>query len=368
MFFRAWNKANTLILALVVCGGAAFAQDFAQYQLTQKNGPWLVMAAVFADYDAHVAQSKAVELVRELRANRMDAYIFVRNTGNDNVVEGTPYWVYNEEDPESAPTVSTRYRVANPGTNVEYAVLVGNFPSLEDSRAAKMLDKIRSLQPKCMAGPNAVSHPLFGMTERNPNAGPLSRAFLVANPLIERERFVAPGLDPVVLAANKSIKKYSLLDCPGTYTVQVAVLKGITTLNQRAIADIQRYETDEVEIKGQTLAEADERAVKLCEALRAKGYDAYVFRDHYASIVTVGSFDQVGSQQNGQFVVRPEIMDIFQKFSASCDPSRGLAGIMRKTIRDIPGGRTPKGDVASVPFDVTPRVVVVPRRPALGSR
>ena len=146
------------------------------------------------------------------------------------------------------------------------------------------------------------------------------------------------------------------------------IVKGVTTLNQQKIAEIQRYESREISVRGQTLSDADEKAILLCEGLRAKGYEAYVFRDHYSSIVTVGSFNEVGSQQNGQFVVRPEIMDIFQKFSASCDPTRGLAGITRKTLAQIPGGKAPKAAAANILFDVTPKVVVVPRRSVLSAR
>ncbi|MDO4570760.1 MAG: hypothetical protein Q4D38_10275 [Planctomycetia bacterium] len=364
--------------AFFACANAD-AQDAKEYLLTKKNGPWLVMAAVFGDYNPQVACDRAVALATELRRDhRLNAYIYVRNTGDSgDVVEGTPYWVFDEDAQDSQLKVSNRYKLANPTTQAEFAVLVGDFPSLDDRRAARLLEQIRAFHPKCMAGAK-YSHPIIGMAQaqdgaQNPEQrlGPLSRAFIVANPLVPREQFVSAGLDPIVVAANKDIKRYSLLDCPGTYTVQVAVLKGISTLNQQDIARIKMSDQDGTgfAVRGQTLGQADKRAVLLCEALRSKGYEAYVFRDHYSSIVTIGSFNEIGSHQNGQFVLFPEVMQILKNFSATCDPSKGIAGIQRKNINQIPGrGKAVRGEVASVLFDVTPRIVVVPKRPVLGAR
>ncbi len=359
-----------LCTALLFCATRIMAAvDVSPYLVSQKDGPWFVMACVFADPSPDVAARNAVRLTEELRRDfRLAAYIYVKNSGDTRNVEiaDRPHWVIDEENPESAPKISNRYVYQNPGVSAEYAVLIGNFASVEDPRAQKVLKAVRTLKPKCMQNvANGGAHPLIASDQN----APLQRAFITSNPLLPRDYYIAPGLDPVVLAANKDVKRFSLLDCPGRYTVQVAVLKGVTTLNQQRIAQIQDNDSRGLSIQGQTLSDADEKAVLLCEGLRAKGYEAYVFRDKYASIVTVGSFDSVGSDVNGTFVFRPEIFDLIQKFSASQDTRlSGVASIKRKTLADIPGGRAPKKDASKILFDPMPKVVEVPRRPVLTSR
>ncbi len=358
------KKICSLLLAIFALQftATAFSADVTPYLVTKQNGPWFITACVFADPNTEVAAEKAVALVTELRKDfRLDAYIYVKDSQEGDTMEGRPYYVVDNENPEAAPQISTKYHYLNPSVSREYAVLVGNFASVEDPRAQKALMKIKTLQPKCMVS-SSSSHPLVAQN----NAAPLSRAFMTANPLLPSEYFVKPGLDPVVLAANKDIKRYSLLDCPGKYTVQVAVLKGVTTLNQERIAQIQANDAKGLSIKGQTLSEADEKAVILCDALRAKGYEAYVFRDRNASIVTVGSFNHIGNEANGTFNFAPEVLNIIKLFSPTIDPTQvGVASIKRKALRDIPGGKAPKKEAAGILFDLKPLVIQVPQRPVL---
>lgn len=359
-----FKKIGFALLACMLCNCSAllFAEDVTPYLVTKQNGPWFISACVFADAEPAKAADKAVALVKELRQEyRLNAYIYVKDSDEGQSMEGRPYYVVDPEKPEEAPKISTTYHYRNPTISREYVVLVGDFTSVEDPRAQKVLAEVKALRPKCMAG-SSSSHPLL---VKNDDA-PLFRAFITSNPLLPREFYVTPGLDPVVLAANKDVKRYSLLDCPGKYTVQVAVLKGVTTLNQERIAQIQQHDSRGLSIKGQTLSEADEKAVLLCDGLRAKGYEAYVFRDRYASVVTVGSFDFIGEEKDGQFVFQPEVLKLIQMFSAGIDSSlKGVASIKRKTLKDIPGGRAPKKDAANIMFDPMPKVVQVPRRPVL---
>ena len=358
-----------LAIAMTICcvmTSMAQAAKNEGLQLTEQNGPWMIMAAAFSDLDSSAACKKAEALANELRTvYKLDAYVFQKNSTEGAVTEGRPYWVIDEKNPDVKPQLSNKYRYMNPSASAEYSVMVGNFPSVEDRRVAKTLETVRKIQPQSLKNADdGLGQVQCGMT--GTGANPLSKAFVVANPLLPRERFVAPGLDPIVMNANKNIKKYSLLDCPGTYTVQVAVLKGVTTLNQRKIAEIRSnggsFRSE------QTLEEADQKAMVLCEELRKKGYDAYVFRDHYASIVTVGSFNSIGSRKGDDFVLTPQVMNLLKTFSASCDPSLGLAGIQRKNLRDIPSLNGKKfKNAPSILFDITPRIIVVPRRPVLNT-
>ena len=123
------------------------------------------------------------------------------------------------------------------------------------------------------------------------------RQFITRNPLLPEEYFVAKtGLDELVVKMNKNVK-YSLLDCPGRYTVQVAHFSGEVILNQGEIRAIESGSRPGPESTKQGLAQAAEKAHELTEALRMKGWEAYEFHDRNSSMVTVGHFDSVGAPQ-----------------------------------------------------------------------
>ncbi len=93
-----------------------------------------------------------------------------------------------------------------------------------------------------------------------------------------------------MIEMNKNVP-HSLLDCPGKYSVQVATFKGQVIIKQN---EIEAIESGKKQLSSD-LADAAMKAHQLTEALRMKGYEAYEFHDRYASIVTVGSFDSVGT-------------------------------------------------------------------------
>ena len=334
------------------------------YMLTKNHGPWLIMATVFANENAEIAYQRAEDLVKELRANKMKAYIY-KKENREETVESRPRWVYPLERDENGETVerrdevklTTKARYLNKTVTTEYAVMVGDFrmdsrDKAEEKRVADALKRVREMSPKSMQG-NQSSHPLFREGDAQRSGKPMQFAFMTPNPMLPSENFIKTGLDETVLNANKDIKKHSLLDCPGKYSVQVAVLKGASTLNQQKILHAMTDKDAEFSTD-QTLGEADEKAVKLCNSLRKKGYEAFVFRDHYASIVTIGSFDSIGETVNNEIQLDPQIEMIIKRFSATCDASKGLAGIQRVTLDGIP-------------FDITPKIIVVPRRPLVNT-
>ncbi len=141
----------------------------------------------------------------------------------------------------------------------------------------------------------------------------MRHAFIVPNPLLPPDYFNQGGLDEETIALNKGVP-YSLLECPGRYTVQVATFKGNSVIRQ---ADIRDIEDGRKEMKSQ-LAIAAQEANALAKCLReVKGWPAYQYHDRYSSIVTVGSFQSPGTRlKNGQIDFDPRIKIIFQNFSA----------------------------------------------------
>lgn len=344
------------------CSSCGFAADFPSffgkrveadpqkdYSLTEQNGPWLVMTYVFT---GDQAKSYAQKLCLELRKEyKLDAYVFNKtikheerlvNRGLNQNRGGLQYMKYQTD-----PTVNA------------YVVFVGNYASVEDPAGEATMKKIRKIKPKCMEyhGDFAAENPL-GQTMDSYNAqhgyGPMGRAFLTKNPLLPVDNpTLAGGVDPKVVNYNRNVR-FCLLDCPGKYSVQIGTYRGFRTINQNEIQKIQN--TGEVSVdpnQSLTLADADQRAEKLTQYLRNKGIEAYCFRDHYASIVTVGSFDNISyvNPQTGKQEAIPEIQKIYNEYGAFQDPTKVGRDAVRLKM------------MAGVPLDAAPMIINVPKAP-----
>lgn len=147
---------------------------------------------------------------------------------------------------------------------------------------------------------------------------------------------------------------------PGKFTVRVATFKGEVIIKADQIRAIQNGK----EMKGR-LAEAAKKADQLTKALRKKGYEAYQFHDRYASIVTVGSFNSVGTPgADGQMEINPEIQRFVQTFTANTDAVPGVQNALRAKGLDqrAVGSAMPVQVVDGIPLDVTPVPIEVPKR------
>lgn len=325
------------------------------YHLTEANGPWLVMAATFLGDDS---EQQAQDLVLELRREyKLEAYLHHRVFDFSGNVDGAKVNKYGE-------AAKMRYR--RDESYKEVAVLVGNFPSVDDRDAQKVLDRIKHLHPATL-DPEKVSRPLSGLRELQRHAwlamedekrdrGPMARAFIVTNPLLPPEFFNPPGLDPLVVEMNKGVEN-SLLKCPGQYSVQVATFTGDVTLDQAKIAKLQNASFSSAESR---LAEAALKAHEMTMALRAKGYEAYEFHDRYMSIVTVGSFDSVGTPRaDGQTEINPEIHRIMETFgSQNLNNTADANSVHARSLKTK--------SFKQLPYDIQPLPVQVPK-PAASS-
>ena len=176
----------------------------------------------------------------------------------------------------------------------------------------------------------------------------MGHAFITTNPLLPPDYFVPKnGIDPLVLQMNKNAE-FSLLDCPGKFTVQVATFKGQVIIKQDEIKEI---ENGNREMKSE-LADAADKANRLAKALRMKGYDAYEFHDRFASIVTVGSFNSVGTP------ARMERSRSIRKF----DKIMKTFGAQPVAVPGQTTPITPLKTLVGIPFDIQPIPVRAPRR------
>jgi len=356
---RGWWAA-ALVLACCSGGGSAWAggpwdklltasrveaDPQKSYALTEQNGPWMIMACSFSGEHAH---EQAKELVLELRKRyKLPAYEYEKKFDVGKDIQGRGV------DEFGRPR-KMKFQHGD-GQIEEVAVLVGDYSAVDDPEAQESLRKLKFCRPDCLTPKEGRenSRSLAGfrwlqtavLSSDNPKKkkGPMGHAFVTTNPMLPADFYVPKGLDPVVIKANEGVE-HSLLDCPGKYTVQVAHFTGRVVVDQREIAAIEKGKNVDSQ-----LAKAAYMAEELTEALRIKRYEAYVFHDRYASVVTVGSFDSIGQKgPNGVIEMDPRVKAIIDQFKS-------------ESSKSAPGAVTAK-TLMGIPFDPQPIPVHVPRR------
>lgn len=374
--FRLWIIIGTLGVVCPTAEAAPFwsnlipmksvsADPEKAYPISEEDGPWMVMACSFS---GEGAEKQARELVYELRKRyKLPAFTYrarfdlgkARGKGIDRY--GKPLkWQYRKHSNSGKAAIE------------EVAVLVGNYQSAEDSGAQSALQKLKFARPKCLelkkgkatyqslTGWRMIENQFYEAIGREKKKkGPMGHAFVTTNPLLPPDFFVPKGIDPAILALNKNVP-YGLLSCPGKYTVQVAIFKGKVVLKQTKIRDI---ENGRAEMKSE-LAAAAKKADDLTRALRIKGYEAYQFHDRYASIVTVGSFNSVGTpRSDGKIEIDPRIHRIIKIFGPDRKANRGLQNALKAQGLAGQTVATPVKSLIGIPFDIQPIPVKVPKRP-----
>jgi len=331
-----WDKLLTL--------NRVEADPNLSYNLSDQNGPWMIMACSFS---GELAEQQAKDLVLELRQRyKLPAYVYRKRfeLGEDAPGRG---W-----DRYGAP-LRMQYRS---GSEVdEFAVLVGDYPAVDDAEGQETLRRLKYYQPetlklengksttRTLAGWRLIQQTVLAPGNEKKNKGPMGHAFITTNPLLPKDYFVPKGVDKFLLALNEGYE-YNLLNCPGKYTVQVAHFTGGVVIDQKKIGEIEQGRT---RMKSH-LVEAAEKAHKLTQALRQKGYEAYEFHDRYASIVAVGSFDSAGTPRpDGKIEINPQLHAIMKTFGADSGP--------------VPGSVNRK-ELVGIPFDLQPIPVEVPKR------
>ena len=335
------------------------------YVLKEEHGPWIIMACSF---NGPNAQKQAHDLVLELRKHyRMEAFVYEKDFKLDDP-NGNVQPIYASPHRHVYEMVTENPKAFRDGEIKEIAVVVGNFPAIDDPDAQKALQKLKSADPDCLhctqderslsawRSIQASVKDLPKFIESRKQTGPMAHAFITRNPLLPEDYFAPKGgLDELVVKMNRNVK-FSLLDCPGKYTVQVAHFRGEVIINQNEIHAIETGAKAGPETANQGLAAAAEKAHELTEALRIKGYEAYEFHDRCSSQVTVGSFDSVGSTgPDGAISINPDVQRIIDRFRAKPGEVHGAPAAIK--VESLVG----------IYFDVQPIPVEVPKR-SIGRR
>ncbi len=321
----------------------AAAQD--PRKLTEVDGPWMILAASFAGPDGRSqAESLADELQRDLG---ISAFIHEENFDFTGKIDRPG-------------TEGRVVRYANQSRYQAFAVLVGEYDSVDHPQLVRDLKRIKSAHPKVFETDAAESEadasaetPLDAVRNLQRSllkrvgkttSGPMSNAFATTNPLLPEEYFLIPEVDSFVMGLNSDVE-HSLLDNPGKFTVVVATFAGFA-----AIADGNPKRS--FEPSSERMDTCAINADKMARELRKKGVEAYQFHDRTRSLVTIGSFDHLGdARPGGDFEYAPGIRQVMAEYRAGGDPKPSRFGpvILAK-------------HVASLPFDVNPTPIAVPRK------
>ncbi|MEZ6095506.1 MAG: hypothetical protein R3C03_14965 [Pirellulaceae bacterium] len=335
--------------------------------LTESAGPWLIMCTSFVGESAEIRAEQLAKLLAE--ELRVPVYVYKHDFDFSKNYEGMWYSSKEWDVDDNGNAIAKRKptRTLNDSSFEEVAVLVGDFPSVEDGGCQRMLEKIKYLKISKAAfvedsadGRNVHEwrENIKFLSKDNRKKGPLGSAFVMPNPMIPEEYFRQSTVDTTILKINRNAE-FSLLDCPGNYTIRVATFRGAATFNLDEIEQENKKMNWLAQIgkpiENSKLNEASRKANLLCGELRKLGVEAYEFHDRSESYVCVGNFEWVSRDDGaGGVEFNPEVEDMILLFKGSIEemPRQGN-GMVAKSLPSLEG----KG----ILFDVQPVPVAVPR-------
>lgn len=300
-------------------------------ELTEVSGPWLIMCASFAGEDGlHQARQLASELSGQYN---LAAYVYRHEFNIEQELARKGF--QQPTAPAGAEGVGKR-KLASEAQFDEVAVLLGDFPLIDDGYAQKVLSAVKAYQPQfevsasdevADSAGDRIKAFREGLTKEGDSSaqtnGPLRLAFLMPNPLLPDAYFSENRLDEFVVKMNKRTK-YSLLKNSGKYTVKVAEFSGGTKMLNDSVSEKLR------EMKGGSLFRKSKKASDLETALlkanvltkylrKHEKLEAYEFHDRKASYVCVGSFDWATRSSGLGTETNPELKAVLEKFTGSVE-------------------------------------------------
>jgi hypothetical protein len=321
LFITATASAQGLPNIFKNIGKSVEADPKKEYALTETAGPYLIFVMSFS---SATARQDANALVLELRKSfKWEAYIYEKTFVRD---------ASKEFKPKPNPYIKTKFRYQNSSPDTEYAVLIGNFVSMEDKQFDKTLAEVRKCNPASLK--NKVSSKV-----------PFAVAFGLINPMLPPD-FQQGFVDPFIESIN--IKRpYTLLRNPRRYTIQIATFNGGHKGYEWKDADKAALDAGKPTYQMSELEKGERMTVALCKALRDRGVEAYEFYDRYGSIVTVGSFNHYGrAMPDGSIEMDPQVLQVMKQYQG----------------KPVNGGRAYEPVyVDGIACDPQPKIIDVPR-------
>lgn len=320
------------------------------YELSQEDGPWLILASTLV---GEGARGRANKLAIEIRSDL-----------------GLPAFIYKEDFDFSG---TLRYDQMNSRKVVyrnehqyeAYVVLVGEYDRVDHPSIKRDLKLIKVAKPNALEDPKERAAELDGKTQAgavklvaamlqsmssgSKRPGPMAGAFATRNPMLPENYFEAPLVDSFVSELNEDLE-HNLLHCDGRFTVIVKTFSGSNTI-------VNSKESKSFVPSSKRLDKMAKDANMMVAELRKKGVEAYQFHDRERSIVTVGSFESLGNElPKGGFQYNPQILQTMRTYSAvNVDPQ-----LARQVPRGA-GGRA-SNNIKMIPFDVEPTPIAIPKK------
>jgi len=273
------------------------------YNITPNAGAWAICVMSYSGEKAFYLSEKFVTELR--RDYRLPAYFFNRSD-----VERQKEEVREEEMRKKRWTLYDQLakqmghddpkKVAPQTVHVkkplrfedQFAVMIGGYRDMDNAR--RSLEYVRKLKPPSEELMNRafVAGPANGGAEvKSAFINPFQSAFVVPNPTAPKQK--PPELDEKQLGFTlkelNADETYSLLKCPGNWTLVVKVYRAPTVVLTKG----QEKSPLDRSKSGDLLGASAQQAHQLAEILRTPqlGFESYVLHTNNMSMVTVGSFD-----------------------------------------------------------------------------
>lgn len=330
--------------------------------LTQEAGPWLILCASFV---GETAQADADRLAVELRQQGLRTYTYRQVFDFSQPVPGLFLSEHFELDANgNAIPQQQKMKIARGASSEEVAVLVGDFPNIEDNRAQSTLKQIKSMRVRTLGGvarDQLAREVTTDLARQHDSPGQLAGAFLIVNPMLPDEYFARPAVDRDILNLNQQFA-WSLLKCPAAYSVRVATFRGDVTFEteqiERARAEERSGPGSRKSAAQSKLAEAGLKASVLTKKLRERGVEAWEYHDRFESYVCVGSFSWISkTHEDGTTEFNQALIKTIEEFKGEVTTAFGQSGVLKP--RTMPGLPRDLG----IAFDIQPVPVQVPRAP-----
>jgi hypothetical protein len=304
-----WMWAPAVCLALGAAGAVRAAlppvdaDPNQAYAVTPDAGPWMICAAYFT---GPAAPDLAHQMVLQIRS-RYNRHAYVFNYADeerkreqaliDQQHQALPFDAPPDGSDEVVP-IPHHHLVVH--VEEQCAVLIGGYPNgYSDEKAAHAdLLLVKKWPAPDLKAPEGVLP--FGSLVVDGKDKPINpfalQSMVVRNPTVPHDNSAAdPRKDKFLWTLNAG-EEYSMLACPGKYTLAVREYLGASVVREEQAESsgflkmIGLGNSLGSNRAGESLAVAAQNAHELAKGLHQAGFDAYVLHTRTSSVVSIGSF------------------------------------------------------------------------------
>ncbi len=295
-----WAPALCLALA---AAGAALAlpapvetDPNREYPVGPEAGPWMICAAHFNGASAPQLAHQMVMLIRT--QYHMPAYVFnyadeERKKQQALLDQQAPVFTNTPTAPGEIVVPIPRHRLV---VRIEdqCAVLIGGYPDEITAHAA--LVYVKKLPPPDLKVPEGAPAPFDSVIDDKGQVRYINpfnaQSVLVRNPAVPHENHVMNPKDDPFLKTLNADEEYSMLRCPGKWTLAVKEYLGASAVENKptGLGPVQSMFGGKTKT-GETLALAANNAHELAKTLTQLKFDAYVLHTRTSSVVSNGAFN-----------------------------------------------------------------------------